>query len=454
MFNLIIGEIMEITNWMKLVLDSLYDGILIVDNDAVVRYINPAYTRITKVAEFDIIGKELLSVRPGAKLPNVVARGAELLRIFREEQGIQYVVNMSSVIVDGEVRGGISVVIEINDVQKLADELEKSNILIDSLKKQVKSVQKAPYVIDDIIAVDRKTVELKKFVTKIAKQDSDILITGASGTGKELYASALHNLSSRREEPYVAVNCASLSRELLESELFGYEDGIFTGAKAGGRIGLFEVADGGTIFLDEISEMDITLQAKLLRVLQEKTIRRIGGAEEIPVDVRVVAATNTDLLEQIDAKIFRADLYYRIAVVPLTTIPLQERKNDIRPLAYHFLSKFERQVKRRIDISDNALDCLACYCWPGNVRELKNALEFSANMIDEYTIDVEHLPHIIQRMGVLTNTTSVRPLKDIVAEFEKHEISKAIDVFGDTVDGKKKAAKILGISLATLYNKS
>jgi Transcriptional regulator containing PAS, AAA-type ATPase, and DNA-binding domains len=435
------------------IFDSLYDGVLIADKDNNVVYVNPAYTRITKVEAKDIIGRKIGEVRIGSRLPEVINSGEKLLGIKRSVNNVEYFVNMVPVFENGEVVAGISILNEINDIYKLMEELNNSKQIIKDLKKKIKANDKAKYTFDSIVGEDTKTEELKAFGKKIAKKKVNILITGESGTGKELLAQAIHNESDRREEPFIAINCATFEANFLESELFGYEEGAFTGAKKGGKIGLFQKAEGGTIFLDEISEMDYNLQARLLRVLQENIIRPIGAVNEIPIDVRIIAATNRSLENMIINKEFRADLYYRIAVFTIDTIPLRERKGDIEPLINYFLEESEHKFAKKVIISEEAFNVLYNYKWEGNVRELKNTIEFGVMMTDEAVIRVEHLPKKLQIEGIKESVINIKLLKDAVKEFEEKEINKVIDIYGNTLEGKKKAAEALGISLASLYNK-
>lgn len=444
---------MEIGNWVKIILDALYDGVLISNKDYKVVYVNPAYTRITKVNFDDIINRPLLEVRPGARLPSVIESGNKILGAHRETEDSEYIVNMVPLILDGQIIGGISIVNEIIDIYKLSQKLKKSNSTIKKLESHMKSMGRARYFFRDIISVDKKSIEVKNLAVKIASTDSNVLITGESGTGKELYAHSIHNESNRQNGPFVAVNSATFDEGLLESELFGYEEGSFTGAKKGGKIGLFELADGGTIFLDEISEMKLGLQAKLLRVLQEGRIRRIGGLEEIEIDVRVITATNRDLENMIQENKFRNDLFYRISNFPIHVLPLRERKQDIKHLIEFFLDRTSYKLKRSISISPEAEMLLINYEWPGNVRELKNALEFGANMTDDFIIKEGDLPKIIQLRSVRNKLTKLKPMEEVVRQAEMVEIKKALLIYGDDVSGKNKAAEALGISLATLYNK-
>lgn len=442
---------LKITEWVKIILDSLYDGILIIDSEGIVRYINPAYTRITKVKEENIIGKKLSDVRKGSYLTEVIKSGKLQLNVHRKMDEVEYIVNMVPIYgKKNKVLGGISLLNELNDVYKLTEKLNLSKIIIQNLKEHVKSLGSGKYNFDDIIAVDKKSIEIKEFAKRIALTDSNVLITGESGTGKELYASAIHNFSLRKDFPFIPVNCASFEKSLIESELFGYEEGTFTGAKKNGKTGLFQLANGGVLFLDEIGELEYGLQGKLLRVLQEKSIRKIGGSKEIPVDVRLICATNKDLFKLMEEGKFRRDLYYRIAIIPLTIPPLRERKDDIPALANKFISDLSQKYKKDMFLSQEAIQLLKEYEWCGNIRELKNIIEFTFNMREERVILKEHLPIKVEE-NILDS--EIIELNEYINKVEKEYINKAIAKYGDSVEGKKKAAKALGISLATFYNK-
>lgn len=446
----------KIVGWIRLILNSLSEGVLIIDKDSKVIYVNDSYTKITGVKYDDIIGKPLRSVRKGAQLPEVVTSGKETRRVLRKEGDIEYFVNMYPIVLEGETVGGISIVTTIDDAYYLS---EKINQLRDKNKFLLKALQyssSAKYTFDDIVAASESSIKSKELAMKIAKTDNPVLLQAETGSGKELYAQAIHNSSSRRDGPFIAINCATLSSNLLESELFGYEEGAFTGAKKKGKIGLFEMANYGTLFLDEISEIEYPLQAKLLRVLQEQTIRRIGGTNEINIDVRIICACNVDLLQYTNEGKFRKDLYFRISTFPVFIDPLRERKEDILPIINLMLKDISIKLKKNIQISPDAIDILMNYNWPGNVRELKNVLEFSSVFAQDGIIQVQHLPEIIQR-SVLDfygyDGRSEKTLAEKVKEFEKREIERALNLFGNTVEGKKKAAEYLGISLASLYNK-
>lgn len=444
---------MNIRDLSETFFEYLYDGILIVDDNYVVQYINPAYIKITGITKENIVGKPLKEIRPGARLVEVVNSGKPIAGALRREGGIDYTVNMSPIIENGRVTGGISIVSNIEDTRKLYNTINKYESEILCLENRIQAINRARYTLDNIVAKDPVSVRLKEEVAKIAKKDITIVLLGESGTGKELYAQAIHNASNRRNNSFIAINCAAFQKELLESELFGYEDGAFTGAKKGGKAGLFKAADKGTIFLDEISEMSMETQGHLLRVLQEHYIRRVGGIKETPIDIRVVVASNKNLEECVANGSFRKDLYYRIAIYPVRIPPLRARKDDILALAELFCDEQRNALKKNIVLSEEVKAALYSYEWPGNIRELRNAIEFSVNNIEDYSIELRHLPYRIQSQSIFEDMAAVRKLTDVSKEAELREIDKALKIWGDSIEGKKKAANALGISLASLYNK-
>ncbi|CDF57154.1 sigma-54-dependent Fis family transcriptional regulator [Thermobrachium celere] len=310
----------------------------------------------------------------------------------------------------------------------------------------------ANIILDEIKGESEYIKELKDKIKRIAKNSSTVLITGESGTGKELIARAIHSLSERRTKPFIAINCAAIPDTLLESELFGYERGTFSGADPRGKIGKFEMANGGTIFLDEIADMPLHMQVKLLRVLQEKTITRIGSHQSQKVDVRIIAATNKNIQQLVKENKFREDLYYRLNVIPIHTCPLRERKEDIKVLVQHYLNKYQVHFNRKgIKFDKDVLDMFYRYDWPGNVRELENLIEYIVAMVDDNTIiDKSLLPMSISNgKGEILFKDEVYNLKQL----EMQTINKVIKMCGDSTEGRLKAAELLGIGVATLYRK-
>ena len=297
----------------------------------------------------------------------------------------------------------------------------------------------------------QQTVELAR---KAAMSDATVLITGESGTGKELFARAIHSAGLRKDQPFVAINCAAIPETLMESELFGYEDGAFTGAKRGGKIGKIEAANNGTLFLDEIGDMPLYMQVKLLRVLQEKKFERVGGVKTISVDVRVVAATNRNLPKMVEDGSFREDMYYRLNVIPCYIPALRERFEDVGFLVQSFLEKYCRRHNKTItSLADGLLDHLRFYKWPGNVRELENVIEFGVCFETGPVLQKETILPKLERDMVQETPGSIEPLDKALRKIEKNLIRHALEMFADHPNPVDKAAEALQISRATLYRK-
>jgi two-component system response regulator FlrC len=302
----------------------------------------------------------------------------------------------------------------------------------------------------EIITCDKKMISLLELLKCVSKSKSSVLIQGESGTGKELFARYIHRYSNRSHMPFVAVNCAAVPHNLLESEMFGYERGAFTGALQR-RLGKFELADGGTLLLDEISEMDMQLQAKLLRAIQEGEIDRLGGREPISVNVRIIATTNSDLKKDISEKKFREDLFYRLNVIPVTIPPLRNRMSDIHLLSNYFLRKYSELIGKKPALSDEAEALLKSYTWPGNVRELENVIERAVLIADRGAVQPEHL-HLEkdERVYVEVDSATVSLKGSTLWEMEKNLI---VETLKEVNGNKTKASKILGISVRTMRNK-
>ena len=309
-----------------------------------------------------------------------------------------------------------------------------------------------PINIDDIIGKSKAVTNLKNKIKKIAETQSTVLITGESGTGKELIARAIHSCSKRRKKPFIAINCGAIPDSLLESELFGYIKGAFSGASSEGRMGKFELADGGVIFLDEIGEMPFYLQVKLLRVLQDKAVVRIGSNKLTKLDIRVIAATNIDLKQKIKEKKFREDLYYRLNVIPLRIPPLREREDDIFLLTDSLIKKYNNIFEKNVHtVGEDVKKIMKNYSWPGNVRELENSVEFMINMSDERGIITKDMLY----ENIINNSVSLEDDEPVITieESEKQLIQKALFKYGNDTAGKNICAKKLGIGIATLYRK-
>jgi transcriptional regulator with PAS, ATPase and Fis domain len=316
-------------------------------------------------------------------------------------------------------------------------------------KKEIARMNHATYGLDDIIGKSMGIEECKKKVRKFSKVNFNVLITGESGVGKELFAHAIHRESERFDKAFVRVNCSAIPENLMESEFFGYEEGAFTGSKKGGSIGKFELADGGTIFLDEISEMPYYLQAKLLRVLQESELVRVGGKRVIPIDVKVICASNKNLKSMVDQGKFREDLYYRINVLNIDIPPLREREGDLEDLVRFFLHNFHRESGIFKKIDKDSLNILNEYKWPGNIRELKNLIDRICVMSDSVSLGIEDIPEYINTGSTerIDNSDTLKNAKEVVEENMIREALKKCD------NNKSKASRYLDIPRNTLYRK-
>ena len=311
------------------------------------------------------------------------------------------------------------------------------------------------FSMDHIIGSTPQTRTLHQLIRKVANSSSPILITGETGTGKELVARAIHEQSERRRYPFVAVNCSGIPDTLFESELFGYSEGSFTGAKKGGKAGKIEMAQGGTLFLDELGEMPMSMQPKLLRVLQEYELERVGSTEKIPLNIRVIAATNCNLEEMMRQGKFRKDLYYRIGVVNLELPPLRERQGDIMPIAMNYLKKLKLSFATPVECFSREAEEFFLRCpWPGNVRELQNAVEYVANLCEHREVTPRDLPPrlLAQRSARPTSAARATAASGRGRD-EEAQIQKLLDQYGETLDGKKRIADELHVSLRTLYRK-
>lgn len=335
------------------------------------------------------------------------------------------------------------------------DDMNKINNSIRELAETSNSVS-----VKNIIGESDFTLRLKEKIKAVASSKSTVLITGESGTGKELVARSLHYHSDRRNAPFVVINCAAIPDTLLESELFGYVKGAFTGADQKGRMGKFELANGGVIFLDEIGDMPLYLQAKLLRVLQERKVTRIGSNRVIDLDIRIIAATNIDLEKRIEEKKFRSDLYYRLKVIPFELIPLRERKEDILPITYKLIKKYNKITEKYIkNIDLQVEEILLNYDWPGNIRELENTIEFMFNISENSeTLQLSDVPDKllpVERKVERKNFLDLDELKELddFEEIEKKYIEKAFKIYGSDTEGKRIISKKMNIGLTTLYRK-
>ncbi|RKD27320.1 Transcriptional regulator containing PAS, AAA-type ATPase, and DNA-binding Fis domains [Caminicella sporogenes DSM 14501] len=428
--KLLIGE-------LEVLFDSIDRGLMLVDAEGNVLHYNSKAIEILGKEHIDNINK----ITRHFDIKNIVSKK---LNIRNKE--FYHSINGNNFRIVYSVKP-----IEVNGkIVRLVITLNKINEIINVVNDVTGASMEMNF--DDIIGESISIKMVKDYAKKAARSSSTVLIQGESGTGKELFARAIHFYSDRRKYPFIPINCAAIPENLLESELFGYEEGAFTGAKKGGKTGKFELANKGTIFLDEIGDMPLHLQTKLLRVLQENMIERVGGKRFIPIDVRIIAATNKNLEKRVEEGEFRDDLYYRLNVIPLYIPPLRERIDDIPILAYKFLNKFNYKLGKNIShISEEVLQFFKNYDWPGNVRELENIIEYAVNMASSNCISINDLPNRIKNKHV--KNMAADDIIISIQDLEKREISKAIRKFGRTKKGIEEAAKVLGISRATIYRK-
>jgi len=460
--NYEIYQLKEMQSMLEAIFNATQDAISVCDEKGIVVMVNPAYTDLTGLQEEEIIGKHTVNDIVEGKSVHLevlhTKKAAKRTRLRVGKYKREVISSAAPIIVDGALKGSVGVLHDVTDIKSLTKELTEAKKIIRKLE--------AKYTFDDIIANDETMIQVLEKAKKAGITPVTVLLRGESGTGKELFAHSIHNLSERKYNQFVRVNCAAISESLLESELFGYEEGAFTGARKGGKTGLFEEAHGGTIFLDEIGEIPVSTQVKLLRVLQEKEIMRVGGTKPISIDVRVIAATNAHLEDMMRKGNFREDLYYRLNVFPIEIPPLRERKADLYPLVMYLVKKFNLEYGRNVDaISEEALNHLKKYDWPGNVRELQNFIGRTLVNIkyQEHLILKKHLPKFFDNDHEASSQTEKvfveeevdveknhKSLKEILAKEEKDAIQKTLQ----RMNGNRSAtAKALGLSLRNLYYK-
>ncbi|MED4683118.1 sigma 54-interacting transcriptional regulator [Bacillus mycoides] len=450
-----VTDLKEIQTLLEAIINSSEEAISVVDEKGRGLVINPAYTKLTGLTEEEIIGKPATTdIVEGESMHMKVLRTRRAVRGIHMKIGQKkrdVIVNVAPVIVDGILKGSVGVIRDVSEIQKLTNELNRARQIIRTLE--------AKYSFDDIVGDSDETTAAIEQAKLGANTPATVLLRGESGTGKELFAHAIHNSSNRKYNKFVRVNCAAISETLLESELFGYEEGAFSGAKRGGKRGFFEEANNGSVFLDEIGELSANTQAKLLRVLQEKEIVKVGGTKAIPINVRVIAATHVNLEKGILEGEFREDLYYRLNKIPIQIPSLRQRKGDIPAIAERLIQKINQDYGRNVEgLTDSAVSYLQSYEWPGNVRELENILGRAIIFMNynEIYIDVHHLPSLHKEEQVETKQNNLLPeleekaLEHLVTEFEGNIIREYLEKF----DGNKtKTAKALGISVRNLYYK-
>ncbi len=433
-------EIKLLASELEIVLNSVDKGIIAVNEEGTILRCNENALQLFNGRKEELIGKSIHALIGDFNVTAMIredkrVRNREFLYKKRVYQ-LRGVFDANPISIDNDNVGMVFIISRLTDLLNAINAITTATIVTS---------------FEEIIGESEILREVKERAAKASCSKSTVLIQGESGTGKELFARAIHYNSDRAKGPFIPINCAAIPEQLLESELFGYEEGAFTGARRGGREGKFLLATGGTIFLDEIGDMPLHLQGKLLRVLQEQMIEKIGGKDLIPIDIRIIAATNKELDRSVQEGEFREDLFYRLNVIPLNIPPLRQRREDIAPLVKHMLEKCNRKLQKSIvEIDPDVMALFMKYTWPGNVRELENTIEYAVNMSNSSNINKACLPKRItgsRSQGEPKTFEAITPVK----ELERREIQRALAVYKD--DNITAAAHALGISRATLYRK-
>lgn len=435
-----LAGLVSANHYLNSIIDCLEDGLLTVDLEGSILHFNQAAKRLFSVNLLTprshlktLFNPQIVSdiLKVGHNVDEVVERE---VHIETKKNKVQMVLRALPIDSEDGVKSIAIILRSFDEIGRIVNRL---------------SPQDVGYTIHDFLGNSAAMCQIREKAKMVAESTSTVLIRGESGTGKEMLARSIHNLSPRQQGRFMAINCTAIPEALLESELFGYEDGAFTGARKGGKIGKFELANKGTLFLDEIGDMPLFLQAKILRVLQERQIERLGGITPCPIDVRVIAATHRNL-EQLMAKgEFREDLYYRINVIPLEIKPLRDRLDDLSLLSEHFIKVYNRQLNKNVRfVSDGFRQRLLDYAWPGNVRELQNIIEYAMNLTEESMLTEEHLSPRLRQVEISEDLGRFN-----LENIERETILRCFQTAEDSVRGKEIVAKALGIGLATLYRK-
>jgi transcriptional regulator with PAS, ATPase and Fis domain len=433
---------------IQTIIEYAHEGVMVIDRDGKILFCNPYAEKILAVPVGKALNRPVGSLITDYDFGKVLHQGKSVLGEVSTLKGAHIVINAIPMQMNGTLNG---IVVYFQNLEELQEQEVRARRKIHSHGLD------ARYTVDHFVSRSPAMQEMIMYINKFAGSDANILIIGESGVGKEVVAHSLHNRSQRKHQPFVALNCSTLQENLLDSELFGYEEGSFTGAKKGGKVGLFELAHKGTIFLDEIGELSVALQAKLLRVLQEKEIRRIGGERNVPVDVRIIAATNANLSGQIASNHFRKDLYFRLATLRLYVPPLRERLEDLPLLVEVLLNQFCIEYgKSKVEVSPALLEQMKLYPWPGNVRELENFLRQYVLLIEDLESDdrlgqklLGYLDSGLCRQSIPLEKSS----NDLSSSVGILERNRLISTLKETNYRRSHAARILGISRSTLWRK-
>lgn len=452
--TLLRGSERELNRQLFTILSSIYDGLYITDGQANTILINRAYEEVSGLRREDVLGKSMQEIvatgmidRSGSLGVLKTRKPVTLEQTFRtgKQALITSTPHFDS---SGEITMIITVVRDMTEIYGLQRKYQESE---ERRRSEMEFLQRNQRFVSRMVAADPRTLEVLARAQKVAALDTTILLLGETGVGKEQFARYIYENSARARQSFIGINCGAIPASLIESELFGYEKGAFTGASKEGKMGVFESADKGTVFLDEVGDLPLEMQVHLLRVLQEMQVRRVGGVRSISVDVRIIAATNRNLLDMVHEKTFREDLYYRLNVVPIEIPPLRERKRDIRPLVESFLKDMNKKYRYQKRFADAAMEILHSYAWPGNVRELKNVVEQAVILSAGDEIQPSELPIACRFEGESHggDETGRVNLKLEVARFEYEYICRAYEKYGTV----RAAAASLGMDSATFVRK-
>lgn len=456
-------ELKFMFNLYKKIFDKLYNWMVVVDPEGYIIMMTKSYCKFVGITQEYAVGRHVTEILENTRMHIVAKSEQKEIGDLQEIKGNMMIADRIPLYLDKKLIGAVGSVIfrdlsELDSYVKGVQHMEKQ---LDFYKRELQKALGGNFTFDNIVGESPAISKIKKLAMKVSSSKSNVLLLGESGTGKELFAHAIHNQSDRSKYPIIKINCGSIPSELFESELFGYEAGAFTGAKKDGNPGKFELANKSTIFLDEIGDLPLSMQVKLLRVIQEREIERIGAVKSQKIDVRIIAATNRNLEEMIKENTFREDLYYRLNVINMKVPSLRERRDDIPLLAKYLMKKISSKMERHVtDISDEALLALSLYDWPGNIRELENLIERALNLVDKQAIiETSQLPFYITE-GLLTNPPAFNikivpiningTLKCMNKVLEKKAIKAAMEEFNGN---KLKVAKKLDISRTSLYEK-
>lgn len=444
----------EFISFCHIAFDNVPIAIDFLDKDGRMVYINKAFSDFLQIPIEDMLGKMVTEINPTSKfLLSLDKKKADIAVRHTFPNGKEAICHRIPIFdSSGNLMGGLGMILfeEIEEMKEILREYEILDKKLKLYQNEIARLNNARYTLSDIIGDSESILLCKRKVKKVANLNLNVLIKGESGVGKELFAQAIHNESDRANMPFISINASAIPENLLESELFGYEPGSFTGAKSEGSIGKFELANGGTIFLDEIADMPYHMQAKILRAIEEREIVRIGSNKPTPIDVRIISATHKNLEEMVSQNKFRGDLYYRLDVLNLEIPPLRERVEDIPQLSEIFLTRFNKEYGFYRRLSKDAMDILTSYHWPGNVRELGNVLGKACVNADDPTINAGDLPDNLFIDSIIKENKDDSGLYHIIRKVEKKLIE---DALRQSNNNKAEAARILKIPRMTLYRK-